>query len=93
MTPFGHRILPLLARVRDGFSLRVNQAGVEEVFEVPLAFLMTSQNHKRESRAWNGFTLGRYSMSFGDRNIWGATAGAAARAHAAHRRAAEHGRI
>jgi 8-oxo-dGTP pyrophosphatase MutT (NUDIX family) len=75
MTPFGHRILPLLARVRDGFSLRMNQGEVEEVFEVPLAFLMTSQNHKRESRAWNGFTLGLYSMPFGDRNIWGATAG------------------
>ncbi|MGB9367658.1 MAG: CoA pyrophosphatase [Xanthobacteraceae bacterium] len=75
MTPFGHRILPLLARVSDGFSFRINQGEVEEVFEVPLAFLMTSQNHKRESRDWNGFTLGLYSMPFGDRNIWGATAG------------------
>jgi hypothetical protein len=35
----------------------------------------TPQNHKRERRDWNGFTLGLYAMQFGGRNIWGATAG------------------
>jgi hypothetical protein len=41
---------------------------------VPLAFLMAPQNHKRESRDWNGLILSIYAMPFGDRNIWGATA-------------------
>jgi len=41
---------------------------------VPLTFLMTPQNHKRESRNWNGFTINLYAIPFGDRNIWGATA-------------------
>ena len=74
MTPFGHRIVPLLARVRPGFSLRLNPDEVDDAFEVPLAFLMAPQNHKRESRDWNGLTLSIYAMPFGDRNIWGATA-------------------
>jgi len=75
MTPFGHRILPVLARVRPGFTVRFNKGEVDDAFEVPLAFLMTPQNHKRESRNWNGLTIRLYAMPFGGRNIWGATAG------------------
>jgi 8-oxo-dGTP pyrophosphatase MutT (NUDIX family) len=75
MTPFGHRILPVLAHVREGFSLRINHSEVQDVFEVPLALLMTPQNHKRESRDWNGITLTLYAIYFGNRKIWGATAG------------------
>ena len=74
MTPFGHRILPLVARVRPGFALRLNKGEVDDAFEVPLAFLMASKNHKRESRNWNGLTLSLYAMPFGDHKIWGATA-------------------
>ena len=74
MTPFGHRIMPVLARVRPGFALRLNPGEVEDAFEVPLTFLMAPQNYKRESRDWNGLTLSLYAMPFGDRNIWGATA-------------------
>ena len=74
MTPFGHRIMPVLARVRPGFALRFNKGEVDDAFEVPLAFLMASKNHKRESRNWGGFTLSLYAMPFGDHNIWGATA-------------------
>jgi 8-oxo-dGTP pyrophosphatase MutT (NUDIX family) len=74
MTPFGHRIVPVVARVRPGFALRFNTGEVDDAFEVPLAFLMASKNHKRESRNWNGLTLSLYAMPFGDHNIWGATA-------------------
>ena len=73
MTPFGHRIVPVLARVRPGFALRFNKGEVDDAFQVPLAFLMTPQNHKRESRNWNGLTISLYAMPFRDRNIWGAT--------------------
>jgi len=53
----------------------MNPAEVESTFTVPLAFLMTPQNHKRENRDWNGLALNLYAMRFGNRNIWGATAG------------------
>ena len=75
MTPFGYRILPVLARVRPGFALRLNRDETDDAFEVPLAFLMAPQNHRRESRDWNGLNLRLYAMQFGGRKIWGATAG------------------
>ena len=75
ITPFGHRIVPVLARVRPGFELRLNQNEVDTAFEAPLAFLMTPQNHKRESRNWNGLTVKYYVIQFASHNIWGATAG------------------
>jgi hypothetical protein len=59
---------------RPGFALQFNKGEVQDAFEVPLAFLMTPENHKRESRNWNGLTISLYSMPFGQRNIWGATA-------------------
>jgi hypothetical protein len=42
---------------------------------VPLAFLMSPENHQRKSREWNGLTRHFYEMPFGERYIWGATAG------------------
>ena len=75
ITPFGHRIVPVLARVLPGFELRLNQNEVDTAFEAPLAFLMTPQNHKRESRNWNGLTVKYYVIQFASHNIWGATAG------------------
>jgi 8-oxo-dGTP pyrophosphatase MutT (NUDIX family) len=74
INPFGYRIVPVLARVRPGFALRLSRAEVEEAFEAPLTFLMAPQNHRRVSRDWNGLTLSLYAISFGDRMIWGATA-------------------
>jgi 8-oxo-dGTP pyrophosphatase MutT (NUDIX family) len=71
----GYRILPSVARVAPGFELRVNPAEVAEVFEVPLAFVMGPENHQRHSREWRGMMRTYYAMPFGDRYIWGVTAG------------------
>ena len=75
INPFGFRIMPVLARVRPGFSLRLSTSEVEDAFEAPLSFLMTPQNYERAARDWNGLTLSPYTISFGDRSISGATAG------------------
>src|SRR5262249_16490708 len=75
MTPSGYRILPTLARVREGFSLRVQDGEVDDAFEVPLAFLMAPQNHKRKRAEWNGLITTVYAIPFNDREIWGVTAG------------------
>jgi 8-oxo-dGTP pyrophosphatase MutT (NUDIX family) len=74
VTPFGHRIVPVLARVLPGFALRLNRDEVEDAFEVPLAVLMVPQNHKHETLDWSGFSLDSYIIQFGHRKIWGATA-------------------
>ena len=75
VTPSGYRILPVLARVREGFSVRFGCGEVNDTFEAPLAFLMTPQNHRREKADWNGLITSVYAISFKDRKIWGVTAG------------------
>jgi 8-oxo-dGTP pyrophosphatase MutT (NUDIX family) len=71
----GYRIVPTVARVRPGFQLTINPAEVVDTFEVPLAFLMGPENHQRHSREWRGMMRSYYAMPFGDRYIWGVTAG------------------
>ena len=44
-------------------------------FEVPLAFLMDQTNVQRHSREWQGMTRHYYAFTFGERYIWGVTAG------------------
>jgi 8-oxo-dGTP pyrophosphatase MutT (NUDIX family) len=74
-TGFGFRILPTVARVEPGFELRVNADEVDDVFEVPLAFLMDPLNHQVHSKEWRGMMRSYYAMPFAERYIWGATAG------------------
>jgi 8-oxo-dGTP pyrophosphatase MutT (NUDIX family) len=71
----GYRIAPTVARVSPGFQLQLNPAEVDDVFEVPLAFVMGPENHQRHSREWRGMMRTYYAMPFGDRYIWGVTAG------------------
>ncbi|MDR6816581.1 8-oxo-dGTP pyrophosphatase MutT (NUDIX family) [Neorhizobium sp. 2083] len=71
----GFRITPVLSVVRRGFEIRPNPAEVDEVFEVPLSFLMNEANHQRGSREWDGKERHFYVMPYEERNIWGITAG------------------
>lgn len=71
----GFRIKPVLAVVRRGFTLTPNPAEVDEVFEVPLSFLMNPANHSRGSRMFQGRERFFYEMPYGERYIWGITAG------------------
>jgi 8-oxo-dGTP pyrophosphatase MutT (NUDIX family) len=75
LTFSGFRILPLVARVIPNYALTINASEVADAFEVPLAFLMTPANHKRGSRDWKGVQREYYEMPFGERYIWGVTAG------------------
>jgi 8-oxo-dGTP pyrophosphatase MutT (NUDIX family) len=72
-------ITPVVALVRPGFALQPNPYEVDDVFEVPLDFLMDPANHRRHGFEWNGEMREWYSMPYQDghteRFIWGATAG------------------
>jgi 8-oxo-dGTP pyrophosphatase MutT (NUDIX family) len=71
----GYRIAPVLSIVQPGFSLTLNFEEVDAAFEVPLRFLMDPANHTRDSRMWNDLEWFFYDMPYGDRRIWGVTAG------------------
>lgn len=72
-------ITPVVALVRPGFTLQPNPYEVDDVFEVPLDFLMDPANHRRHGFEWNGEMREWYSMPYQEgaieRFIWGATAG------------------
>ncbi len=40
-----------------------------------MSFLLDPANHRREGREWKGLYRTYYAMPFGERYIWGATAG------------------
>ena len=77
----GFRIAPVVAMVRSGFSLDLNENEVAAAFEVPLSFLMTAENHQIESLEWKNIERYFYAMPWQDdeagveRRIWGVTAG------------------
>jgi len=75
MTTLGYRIVPVIAHVRPGFSLTLNTSEVDATFEVPLGYLMDQSNVQRHSRDWQGMTRHYYAITFGERYIWGVTAG------------------
>jgi len=74
-TRTGFRILPVLATVSPDLRLKADEREVAEIFEVPLDFLMTPANHQRYSVKYEGKPRHFYAMPYGERYIWGATAG------------------
>jgi len=74
-TGTGFRIAPMLGIVSAGFTLQPDPTEVADVFEVPLRFLMTVENHHKHSLFWRGRDRLYYAIPYGDRYIWGATAG------------------
>lgn len=71
----GFRISPVLSVVKPGFMLTINEDEVDAAFEVPLSFLMDPANHTKSSRVWQEQERFFYTMPFGERYIWGVTAG------------------
>jgi 8-oxo-dGTP pyrophosphatase MutT (NUDIX family) len=74
-TRTGFRVTPVVGLLTPPLELAPDPREVEEVFEVPLAFLLDPANHRRETRELQGRTVGYYAMHYEGRMIWGATAG------------------
>lgn len=77
-------VTPVVALVQPGFSLTPNPDEVDDVFEVPLAFLMNPAHHRRHQMLRDGVLREWFSMPYHEpqpdasareRFIWGATAG------------------
>jgi len=70
----GFRVTPAVAFVRPGFDLRLDRTEVEDVFEVPLEFVLDPRNHLPRDRSVAGHTIVTHEIPFEGRHIWGATA-------------------
>lgn len=72
----GFRITPVVAFVQPGFELALASQEVEDTFEVPLGYLFDPANHRLQRRASvAGDEVEFREIPFGERIIWGATAG------------------
>ncbi len=68
-------VMPVVGMVSPGYTLHLNASEVADTFEVPLAFLMNPEHHELHTREWRGMQRRYYAIMFGDRYIWGVTAG------------------
>lgn len=75
LTVTGYFVTPVVALVRDGFSLTPQSGEVDDIFEVPLAFILDDRNRELHARAWAGSKRHYYAYTHEGRFIWGATAG------------------
>jgi 8-oxo-dGTP pyrophosphatase MutT (NUDIX family) len=70
----GFRILPVVGFVDAGFQLTVNPDEVAEVFEAPLSFLIDPRHHTLKCAERGGVMREFYAITYGEHEIWGATA-------------------
>jgi len=76
LTSTGFRVTPVVGLAVPEFKLAHDPFEVADVFEVPLEFLMNPANHRLHTATLvDGIPRRYYSIPFGERFIWGATAG------------------
>jgi 8-oxo-dGTP pyrophosphatase MutT (NUDIX family) len=75
----GFRVTPVVAFVRPGFELLLAAEEVADTFEVPLSYIFEPANHRLRRRRFDfGYGASEVELRdipYGERNIWGATAG------------------
>jgi 8-oxo-dGTP pyrophosphatase MutT (NUDIX family) len=75
LTRTGFRVTPVVGLVQPPLELVPDAREVDEVFEVPLGFILDPANHRRESRQIGERLATYYVIEHQGRTIWGATAG------------------
>jgi len=74
-TSTGYCVTPIVGWAEPPLVYRPDPHEVEDVFEVPLSFLLDPRNHRYESAFYRGRMRKYWAMPYGERFIWGATAG------------------
>jgi 8-oxo-dGTP pyrophosphatase MutT (NUDIX family) len=73
-TVTGFAVTPILACVRQKFDPVPERGEVDEVFTVPLRYVMDPSKYVIEQRQWQGMPRRYYAVPYGPYYIWGATA-------------------
>jgi len=74
-TSTGFAVTPVVGWAEPPLTYTPDPHEVAEIFEVPLAFLLDTRNHRYESAFYRGRMRHYWAMPYGERFIWGATAG------------------
>ena len=75
LTSTGYSVTPVVGWAEPPLAYRPDPHEVADVFEVPLGFLLDPGNHRYESAFYKGRMRHYWAMPYGERFIWGATAG------------------
>lgn len=73
-TVSGYRVTPVAGFVDPNYCARLQEDEVDEVFEVPLAFIVDPASLSRERILWRGLERDILAFEWEGRRIWGATA-------------------
>ena len=73
-TVTGYSVTPVVGWVEPPFSLVPDPMEVDDVFEVPLAFVLEPAHQQRHFRMLGTLRRDYYAIPYADRYIWGATA-------------------
>ena len=73
-TVTGFTVTPVVGLIRSPFDPVPETGEVDEVFDVPLAHVLTPGNYSVQSRRFRGRQRHYYTVPFGPYYIWGATA-------------------
>lgn len=71
----GYWVTPVVGFVQPGFKLTLDSREVEATFEVPLLHILDATNHQARERMLGTTKVRVYDIPYGERHIWGATAG------------------
>jgi 8-oxo-dGTP pyrophosphatase MutT (NUDIX family) len=74
-TVSGFCVYPFVGWIEPPVEFTIDAYEVEEVFEVPLAFVLDPANHRRESTVFRGERHEFWVLAYPGHRIWGATAG------------------
>lgn len=73
-TVTGYNITPIVGELSPPFIFKKAEDEVDEIFELPVEFMMDVKNFKRESVIYEGERREFWALPFNDYYIWGATA-------------------
>lgn len=73
-TVTGFYVTPVIGFVTAPFEIVPERGEVDEVFSVPLAHVLNTENFIIEGRRWRGTKRFYYAVPYGPYYIWGATA-------------------
>lgn len=74
LTGTGYSVVPVLGTVASDYPYRLAEDEVEEIFHVPLPFLLDGRNRELREYEVDGHRRGYFEFWFGRHRIWGATA-------------------
>ena len=73
-TVSGYCVTPVTGFVRNDYALQLHEDEVDEVFEVPLDYILEPATLRRERFLWAGSEREIFAFDWEGRRIWGATA-------------------